>query len=236
MKKLSSAIGAGAATAALLGLGYVGVTWWSYGKQTSRNGPRDPLLDRFMPTYEVREHHETEVAAPAEVTYAVARELNLRRSALVQVIFRGREFLMGSNPTERVQQQNFLTELLGLGWRVLADEAGRELVVGAVTQPWKANVEFRGLAPEEFAAFAEPGYVKIVWTLAVEPAGRDRSIFSTETRVATTDPESRDRFRRYWSLLSPGILLIRYEILRLIRHEAGCRVRAGRPARYPEAE
>jgi hypothetical protein len=229
-------IGAGAVTAALLGLGYVGVTWWRYGKQTSRNGPRDSLLHRFMPTYEVREHHETEVAAPAEVTYAVARELNLRRSALVQAIFRGREILMGSKTTEREQQQNFLTEVLGLGWRVLADEPGRELVVGAVTQPWEANVVFRGLAPEEFAAFAEPGYAKIVWTLAVDPVGQDRSIFRTETRVATTDPKSRERFRRYWSLLSPGILLIRYEILRLIRREAGRRIRAGHPARPPEAE
>jgi hypothetical protein len=77
-------IGVGAAAAALLGLGYVGVTWLRYGKQTSRNGRRDPLLDRFMPTYEVQERHETKVAAPAEVTYAVARELNLRRSALVR--------------------------------------------------------------------------------------------------------------------------------------------------------
>ena len=218
-------IGAAAATVALLGLGYVGVTWWRYGRHTSSGHP-DPLLDRLMPTYEVREQHEIKVAAPAQVTDAVARELNLRGSALVRAIFRGRELVMGSNPTRREQQQNFLTEVLDLGWRVLADEPGRELVVGAVTQPWEANVVFRGLAPEEFAAFAEPGYAKIVWTLAVEPTAGDRSIFRTETRVATTDPESRERFRRYWSFLSPGILLIRYEILRLIRGEAERRFRA----------
>lgn len=221
-------IGTGAATAALLGLGYVGVTWSRYGKMTSTDGRRDPLLDRFMPTYEVREHHETKVAAPAQVTYAVARELDLQRSGLVRAIFRGRELLMGSEPTHREQQQDFLTEVLALGWRVLADEPGRELVMGAVTQPWKANVEFRGLAPEEFAAFNNPGYAKIVWTLAVEPTGRDSSIFRTETRVVTTDPESRRRFRRYWSVLSPGILLIRYEMLRLIRREAGRRFRVAR--------
>jgi hypothetical protein len=99
-------------------------------------------------------------------------------------------------------------------------------VVGAVTQPWQANVEFRGLAPEEFAAFNEPGYAKIVWTLAVEPLGPDKSVFRTETRVLTTDPESRERFRRYWSVVSPGIILIRYEMLRLIRREAGRRFEA----------
>jgi hypothetical protein len=36
----------------------------------------------------------------------------------------------------------------------------------------------------------------------------------------TTDPVSRERFRRYWALLSPGILIIRYETLRLVRAEA----------------
>ena len=133
---------------------------------------------------------------------------------------------MGAEPTQREQQESFLREVLALGWRVLADEPGRELVMGAVTQPWEPNVLFRGLAPGEFAAFNDPGYAKIIWTLAVEPTGRDDSIFSTETRVATTDPKSRERFRRYWSLLSPGILLIRYEILRLIRREAGRRFRA----------
>lgn len=120
---------------------------------------------------------------------------------------------------------DLLSEVLALGWRVLAEEPGRELVMGAVTQPWKADVEFRGLAPEQFAAFNDPGYAKIVWTLNVEPTGPDSSIFRTETRVLTTDAESRRRFRRYWSLVSPGVILIRYEMLRLIRREAGRRFR-----------
>jgi hypothetical protein len=217
---------AGAATAALAGLGYVGVTWWRYGRLSAEGG-RDPLLDRFMPVFEVREQHETKVAAPAEITYAAARALDLRRSGLVQAIFRGRELLMGSAPAARGPARDFMTEVLALGWRVLAEEPGRELVMGAVTQPWKAEVEFRGLPPEEFAAFGEPGFAKIVWTLGVTPCDPDSSVFRTETRVATTDPESRRRFRRYWSLLSPGILLIRYESLRLVRREAERRFRQG---------
>ena len=188
-------IGAGAGAAALLGLGYIGVTWARYGK-VSQNGRRDPLLDRFMPTYEIREVHETKVAAPAEVTYSVARELDLQRSGIVRAIFAGRELLMGADRSKREYPPGFLAEVLALGWRVLADELGRELVIGAVTQPWKADVVFRGLPPDEFADFNEPGYAKIVWTLAVEAQGPMSSVFRTETRVATTDPESRSRFRR----------------------------------------
>jgi hypothetical protein len=41
---------------------------------------------------------------------------------------------------------------------------------------------------------------------------------ATETRVATTDPVSRKRFRRYWRVVSPGIRLIRRISLRMVRH------------------
>jgi hypothetical protein len=45
-----------------------------------------------------------------------------------------------------------------IGWGVLADVSGREVIVGAVTKPWQANVAFRALPPDRFAAFDEPGY------------------------------------------------------------------------------
>jgi hypothetical protein len=211
---------AGAGAAALVGAGWMGATWLRYGKPRPRDRRSDPLLDRFMPAYEVRERHQTMVAPPAEATWPAARGLDQHRSPQIRAIFRGRELLMRATPDRTRPRQDFLTEVLALGWRVLAEEPGRALVMGAVTQPWQANVVFRGLPPEEFAAFAEPGYAKIVWNLAVTPLGAGRSVFSTETRVATTDADARRRFRRYWALMSPGILLIRRESLRLVRCEA----------------
>jgi hypothetical protein len=50
-------------------------------------------------------------------------------------------------------------------------------------------------------------------------------VFRTETRALATDPESRARFRRYWTLVSPGIVLIRWEMLRLVKREAERRAR-----------
>jgi hypothetical protein len=180
----------------------------------------DELLDRFMPACEVRERHETRVKAPADVTFAAARAVELGRSPLIRAIFRGRELLMGSTARAGAAPRPFLDEVLSLGWRILAEEPNREIVVGAVTQPWVADVVFRGVAPEEFAGFDEPGYVKIAWTLAVLPRGRDECVFRTETRVRATDPSARRRFRRYWLVFSPGILLIRRETLRLVRRAA----------------
>jgi hypothetical protein len=223
LRQTGRVIGAGAGAVALLGLGYMGITWYRYGT-VARNRRRDPLVDSFMPKYEVREVHETKVAAPAELTYAVAKELDLQKSTIVRAIFTGRELLMGAEHSKRENSASFLAEVLDLGWRVLAEDPGHELVVGAATQPWNANVEFRGIPSEEFAAFDEPGYAKIIFTLAADSAGPNRSVFHTETRVLTTDPESRQKFRLYWSVFSPGILLIRYEMLRLVKNEAERRV------------
>jgi hypothetical protein len=169
----------------------------------------------------VREHHEVRVAAPAAVTFAAARELELHRSPLIRGIFRARELFMAATAMRgRAPQRPFLDEVLSLGWRILAEEPGREIVIGAVTQPWLADVVFRGIPPEEFAAFDQAGYVKIAWTLAATPLGPRDSVFRTETRAIATDPESRARFRRYWTVVSPGIRLIRRETLRLVKREA----------------
>ena len=97
--------------------------------------------------------------------------------------------------------------------------------MGAVTQPWEANVVFQPLPPAEFAAFNEPGFVKIAWTLRADPIGTDASIFRTETRAVATSPVSRAKFRRYWSLLSPGIIVIRWASLRPLKTEAERRAR-----------
>ena len=92
--------------------------------------------------------------------------------------------------------------------------------MGAVTQPWKANVVFRALPPEEFAAFNDPDYVKIVWTLRADPVDAVHSIFRTETRAIATDAAARRNFRRYWSFLSPGIIVIRWMSLGPLKADA----------------
>jgi hypothetical protein len=213
---------------------YVALTWYRYGRTRapssrvdSRNGS---LVERFMPTCEVTERHEILVDAPAEYTFAAARDMDVNRSTLVRAIFALRTLpsRWRREPPER-PSMSLLAETRALGWRILAEIPDREVVVGAVTQPWQAEVEFRGVDPDAFAGFAEPGYAKIVWTLEAEPRGPTSSRFRTETRVSTTDPRSRRLFRRYWAVLSPGILLIRRESLKLVKAEAERRFHASAP-------
>jgi hypothetical protein len=205
---------------------YVGYAWLRYGHPPApAPGETDALLDRFMPDYDVVERHNLHVAAPADVTFAASMEMDLEDSRIIRAIFKGRQILLGADADAKTETRGLVAVTKALGWGVLADVPGRELVMGAVTQPWKANVVFRGLPPDQFAAFDEPGFVKIVWTLRADSLGADASIARTETRVVATDAAARRKFRWYWARFSPGIVLIREISIRLIKREAERRAR-----------
>jgi hypothetical protein len=214
-------LAAGAGTVAGAYGAYAAEAWARYGHAPEPDEQeRDELLDRFMPVYEIVERHQVRVAAPAPVTLAAAREQDLFGLPLVRAIFRAREIVLGSAPDDRPRPRGLLAAAQALGWGVLAEVPDREIVVGAVTRPWEANVTFRALPPAEFAAFSQPGFVKIAWTLRADAGGGQASIFRTETRAVATDAEARARFRRYWAFVSPGIELIRRLSLQPLRREA----------------
>jgi hypothetical protein len=219
-----------AVSAGLAGAAYgalVATAWWRYGQpKAAEPDARDALLDRYMPDYDVVERHHIRVAAPAEVTLGAAADADLQASLTVRAIIKAREIMMGATPDNRPRPRGLLAEVQALGWGMLAEVSGREIVMGAVTRPWEANVRFRALPPDEFAAFSEPGHVKIAWTLRADPVGEQASIFRTETRVCPTDPIARSTFRRYWSFVSPGIVTIRWALLGPVKREAERRARA----------
>jgi len=217
---------AAALTAMAVGLAAVAYTglvaraWRRYGHPRDAGAKeRDPALDRFMPSYDVVERHRIAVGASARVTLAAAKSTPVLQIPAVRAIFRAREVILGAVPGE-LRPRGLLEETRALGWGILEDIPDREVVVGAATRPWEANVTFRSLAPETFAAFDEPGYVKIAWTLRADRVDDNSCVFMTETRAVATDREARRRFRRYWAFLSPGISLIRWLALEPVKAEA----------------
>jgi hypothetical protein len=218
--------GVAAAVAAATYGGLVAWSWLRFGHaRAGRGDGADPLLDQFLPEFDIVERHHVRVAAPAAVTLAAACDLDLEQSALARVIFRAREMLLGGGAPRRALPMGLLAKVKALGWGVLAETEGREIVMGAVTQPWTADVAFRALPPDAFAAFSEPGFVKIAWTLRADALGPETSMFRTETRALATDPVAGARFRRYWAFVSPGIRIIRLAMLPLVRSEAERRFR-----------
>jgi hypothetical protein len=214
-------VGAAAGLTAAAYGAYAGITWLSYGhaKLLKRRGA-DPLLDVFMPDYDVVERHSIGVEASPETTLAAAAEMDVNKQLAIRAIFKGREFLLRSKPDRAIHPDRMLAAMQSFGWGVLAELPGREIVLGGATRPWERNPVFRPLPPDEFATFDEPGYVKIVFTLRADNAGAGNSVFRTETRAIATDPVSRTKFRRYWTLLSPGIIAIRRLMLPAVKREA----------------
>ena len=221
------AFGAGAAA-----LGYAGLVAWHrsrYGKVDHVAEPdTGDLLDRFIPAPEVIERNHIEINAPAAIAFAAAKEMRLLDSMLVRALIKTREVVLGGTPDQRMHPAALIPQMQSIGWVVLTERADREIVLGAATMPWHANPVFRSVPSAEFLAFRNPGYVKIAWSLRVEPIDAGRCVFHTETRASTTDADARDRFKRYWSFVAPGVELIRLALLRPVKQEAERRARVDR--------
>ena len=177
-KTIARCIASGLGAVALGYTMFTASAWLCYGRpRRERDGAtHDVLLDRFIPTYDVAEQHCVPVNAPADIAFAAACEMDLMSSPIVRAVFRLHELSMRAHPPPQQQQQRGLLAFIrSIGWGMLAQIPGREVILGTVTQPWQADVVFRALAPDQFAAFDEPGYVKIAFSLRADPAGSNTS-------------------------------------------------------------
>ena len=192
-------------------------------------------IDRFVPAPDVRLVHEILVYAPAALVFDVAEHFALDSIPLVRAMFWLRAKLLGARFEREPMQKGLVEALLGLGWARLAYTSGRELVMGSVTQPWLGEVNFRAIADGSFAAFSEPGLVKIAWTLETEPLGPALTRFRTETRVLATDQDARTKFLAYWRKFRIGIVMIRWLIAPALKKKAERRYKSENLVR-PSAE
>jgi hypothetical protein len=177
-------------------------------------------LARFIPHPDVRERFETTIRAPAGMVMDVAGQLDMQSLPAVKLIFRLRERLTRATRVVPRKPQGILEETRALGWGLLAEQPGRFVVCGATCQPWRADVVFSAVAPDQFLAYAQPGQVKIAWTLEATEIGPGLTRFGQETRAVATDDQARIRFRRYWRWARFGIIAIRLLMLPAIRRAA----------------
>ena len=114
---------------------HVVASWLRFGhpaRPTEAEGG-DELLDQFMPDYEITEQHQVNVAAPADITFSTACAMDLQDSAMIRAIFRARELLLCAKPQGEAFPRGLLAQTEALGWTVLAEIPGREIVMGAIT-------------------------------------------------------------------------------------------------------
>ena len=124
VKWLAGALGVAAAAYGA----YAAAAWIRYGQPRPPARDRaDPLLNRFMPVYDIVERHSIQVGAPADVTFGAACEVDLMQSPIARAIFKGRDIILGSRPDDTPRPRGILALTTSIGWGVLAMAPGQEV-------------------------------------------------------------------------------------------------------------
>jgi hypothetical protein len=172
------------------------------------------IVDDFLPIYDVSDVVATVVEADLATTWDALMEVDLldvgRRRPLVGMLGALRmlpdvvsHLLHGEPPAAapthlRLRDTTTLPLKQG-GWILLGERARDEIALGLVGKFWRPVIEFATVAPHAFRDFAEPGYAKTIYSLAVRSLGDRRTLLSGIMRIATTDEHARRWFRRYWT-------------------------------------
>ncbi|WP_179473312.1 hypothetical protein [Mycolicibacterium vinylchloridicum] len=187
-------------------------------------GTRGLVLDSVMPSYDVAITEHVLVGTDPQTTYCAARGLDLLtvHSPLLDAAMWVRQLpsRLTVRPAPRPPRL-VIGEGVGIpGWLVLGEQDGTEIAFGAVGRFWQPVIEWRDVGAAEFPGFAEPGWGKIAANFTVLPYGSGKTLLSYECRTATTDPQSRRRFARYWWLVRPFVAHILRATLRQIKVNA----------------
>jgi hypothetical protein len=182
-------------------------------------------LDRLIPTPRLLEIDHVDLATPPEPAWEAVRHGDLSRSPLARALFAIRELperLAGRPVESSVRIDDFHSSIERPGFQVLLDDPPREVAAGAIGKVWKPEIPFVHVdGAEAFAAYAEPGEIKVAWALRVSPRGERDSRVELELRVDATDEGAWGKFRRYFRVIGPASRLIRRSLLSGLARELG---------------
>jgi len=207
----------------VLGAGLaVGAIGLSLPAREVRIGAMRTRLDEFAPVYQFNEVHAIRVGASRERTWRAIKEVTANEILFFRTLTWIRRFGRPGpesvlNPPERLPLLEVATRTAFL---TLAEDPGREIVIGTlVVAPPGTRVRAEP-RPEQFKELDRPGFVKGTMNFLLEDAGPDACVVTTETRVYATDATTRRRFAAYWRVIYPGSALIRRMWLRAVKLRA----------------
>ena len=177
------------------------------------------LLDAFMPKADAAEVHRLEIAAQPAAVYRALFTTDLGTSPIVKGLLglRALPRILVQRGKPHAARPLTLQTVVDAGFGRLAEEPGRELVLGVSGRFWRPVGNLAPFDRESFSRPVSPGMARAVWNFAVAPTGDGRTILSTETRILCGDAASRRKFRLYWVVVRPFSGLIRIIMLRAVR-------------------
>jgi hypothetical protein len=159
-----------------------------------------PLIDEWLPRFDVHERHEIDLAVPPERALELVLAIPAAPDRIVRTLSGARGMVARDQPLERF----FLAHRF-----VVLDRTPTEWVGGAIGAVWRPRGGLVPLAdPGAWRDAAVPGTIKAAIDFRAEarPGG---SRLSTETRVLAMDARARRAFRLYWLAVGPFSALIR---------------------------
>jgi hypothetical protein len=171
-----------------------------------------PLIDDWLPEFDVGERHD--VAVPVEPERAL--ELALRLPAAPDRFVRALISARGMTARDETIERFFAAHRF-----VVLDSSATEWVVGAAGVVWRPRGGLVALADAAaWRAAQVPGTIRGAVDFRAEriPGG---SRLTTETRIKAIDERARRAFRLYWLAVGPFSALIRRRWLSAIQRAHG---------------
>ena len=184
------------------------------------------LIDSFAPNPDAVETHRIAINASPEAVYRALWTADLGSSLVIKFLLALRalpEFFLHPGKPLPHDRRITLPTLIDAGFGLLAEQPGKEIVLGVIGRFWRPTGNLSPFNRADFDAPVPAGFARAVWNFHVEGVN-DRTTLTTETRVICGDRSSRRKFRAYWFFVRPFSGLIRRLMLRAVRQTSFCRV------------
>jgi hypothetical protein len=181
------------------------------------------LIDTYCATSDASESHRIEINRNADSVYHHLWSADLAGSIIVQTLM-GLRALPGFllHPTSILEghyrrRKITLQGLIDAGFGKLAEIPGEEIVLGIAGRFWRPTGNVSPFDLAQFNGAVPAGMARAVWNFQVQPAGANRAVLTTETRIVCGDAASRGKFRAYWIVVRPFSGMIRQLMLRAVK-------------------
>lgn len=175
-------------------------------------------IDAVVPRYEFGEAHEIRIHASRERAWSAVLAVTADEIRFFRTLTWLRAPHLGGAPRGILNPAAgpILDSALESGFIRLAEEPGRELVVGTIVC---CGAVERPRTPEEFRTLAAPDQARAVMNFHLSDDGNALRLV-TQTRIHVTSAVAARRFAAYWRVIYPGSALIRRMWLDAIRRRA----------------
>ena len=171
------------------------------------------MLDDWLPDATVRTRHRREAAAEPGALWAAATQIRLADTRRL-----GR--LVGWR-IPGVQGAQTYHELFRAYPFTVLEESAHGLVSGLAGKIWTLARDYPALdGPEAFAAWEEPGTVRVAFAHWVRALDDGRAELLSEARVQPVDLHARVRLKAVWAVVGPFERLVGSEPLALAARRA----------------